>query len=43
MCYTSFKDFDAICKLLPLQWQIADLSLHLVGPTLLHSVDRQGM
>lgn len=34
MCYTSFKDFDALCKLLPLQWQIADLSLQLVGPTL---------
>lgn len=33
MCYTSFKDFDALCKLLPLRWQIADLSLQLVGPT----------
>lgn len=34
MCYTSLKDIDALCKLLPLQWQIADLSLQLVGPTL---------
>jgi len=32
MCYTSFKDSGALCKLLPLQWRITDLSLWVSWP-----------
>lgn len=32
MCYTSFKDSGALCKLLPLQQWITDLSLRVSWP-----------